>query len=400
MSADTKKLATFLEGIASDLDIPPSKFQQAVSRYEAVGNWLQAGEEIAASGVPDICVQGSFRLGTVVRPIRGGAEADYDIDLVCEVRLAKGLTNPHDVKAMVGDRLKENATYKRMLAPEGRRCWTIEYAEQDDIGFHIDVLPAVHDDKATSDTAIAITNRAGSTYSWSSSDPRGYGRWFDAKNAGAFRRVLLEEKARIRRREPMLFENVDQVPDRLVRTPLQRAVQLMKRHRDTQFCGSTHLPYAPISIIITTLAAHLYADETDVYSALTGIVGKLRAHAPLIENRAIPPHLAATGLITRLPDGRWYIGNPVNPNENFADRWHEDKDARARTFFAWVDALQRDVLDVLGGGDTDLLREHLGSALGVGPVTKNLNLLLSPIHTPSAAPRIHIAAAAKPWRVE
>ena len=39
------------------------------------------------------------------------------------------------------------------------------------------------------------------------------------------------------------------------------------------------------------------------------------------------------GLIRRLPDGTWYVGNPVNPAENFADRWHEDGHVRARAFF-------------------------------------------------------------------
>ena len=33
--------------------------------------------------------------------------------------------------------------------------------------------------------------------------------------------------------------SVDDVPDQLVRTPLQRSIQIMKRHRDVMFNGGT-----------------------------------------------------------------------------------------------------------------------------------------------------------------
>jgi len=33
-------LSDFLSYLAKELDIPPSKYKQAVERYEAVGDWL------------------------------------------------------------------------------------------------------------------------------------------------------------------------------------------------------------------------------------------------------------------------------------------------------------------------------------------------------------------------
>src|SRR5690606_13872166 len=177
----------------------------------------------------------SFRLGTVVRPIRDGIEACFDIDLVCEIPLLKDRTSPQAVKAMVGDRLREHGTYKELLDDEGRRCWTLEYAEQDGVGFHLDVLPAVPDARGLLDTAIAITNKSRTGYSWTASNPRGYGSWFDSKNADAFARVAFEQKMAIQDRESMIYASIDRVPDQLVRTPLQRSIQLMKRHRDICF---------------------------------------------------------------------------------------------------------------------------------------------------------------------
>ena len=398
MSVDFSKTNEFLEGVASEIDIPPSRYQDAVDRYHAVGRWLEDGAYPGCLGQLVIYPQGSFRLGTVVRPIRHGIEASYDIDLVCEMPLRKHFTTPQTVKRMVGDRLRQNETYRRLLDTEGRRCWTLEYAEQDRVGFHLDVLPAVPDEEGVQHTAIAITHKSDGGYSWSASDPRGYGTWFDGRNAAAFARVVVEQKRFIQRRASLIYASVDDVPDQLVRTPLQRSVQLMKRNRDLHFNGPEKIDHAPISVIITTLAAHLYQGEPDTHSALAGIVGRLQRHAGLVEGRAIEPSLATMGLIRRRPNGRWYIGNPVNPAENFADRWHEDDHARARAFFSWVTGLQKDLLNPQPETNPRLLQENLARVLGTAAVAKHFDVLVPSAGAVEPRPRIHINRPAKPWR--
>ena len=400
MTVNREKYPEFFDLVASEIDISPSKYQDAVNRYQAVGRWLEAGDYPGSLGQPSIYPQGSFRLGTVVRPIRHGTEASYDIDLVCEIPLIKHLTTPQTVKHMVGGRIRHHETYCRLLDPEGRRCWTLEYAERDGVGFHLDVLPAIPDKNGTGGTAVAITHKAAIGYSWSASDPHGYGDWFDAKNAEAFMRVVVEQKQTIQRRAAFVFESIDDVPDQLVRTPLQRSIQLMKRNRDLHFNQSEMVAYAPISIIITTLAAHLYAGEPDGYTALLGIVGRLQGHAVLVEGRAIDPSLATRGLIRRLPDGTWYIGNPVNPAENFADRWHEDDHARALAFFSWVDALKRKMPNLQAKMSPRLLRENLNQMLGTAAVTKHFDVLFPSARAVEPSPRVHINRPAKPWRCE
>ena len=354
--------------------------------------------------IPDAsCNPGSTRrapsgLGTVVRPIRNGIEASYDIDLVSEMPLPKLLTSPRAVKQMVGDRLRQHETYRRLLDREGRRCWTLEYAEQDDVGFHLDVLPAVPDDHGLEGTAVAITHKSEFGYSWSASDPRGYGSWFDAKNAAAFARVVAEQKRDIQRRESLLFASVDDVPDQLVRTPLQRSIQLMKRNRDLHFNSPDVVDYAPISIIITTLAAHLYGGESDTYSALLGIVGRLHGHAGLVENRAIDPSLTTLGLIQRLPDGRWYIGNPVNPAENFAtDGMRMTTRVHGHSSRGWTPCKATCCVFRLTP-DPRLLTENLSRALGTAVVAKHAGVLLPSAPAAEPPPRVHITRPAKPWR--
>lgn len=104
---------TILREIAEELDIPPTKYKEAVDRYTAVGKWLEAGAYPGVHGIPHVYPQGSFRLGTVVRPIRHGLECEYDIDLVCQLNAIAGTTSAA-IKHMVGQRqgprnVQENA---------------------------------------------------------------------------------------------------------------------------------------------------------------------------------------------------------------------------------------------------------------------------------------------------
>lgn len=399
MTINTRDLARFLDQVGGELDIPPSKYQDAVDRYTAVGKWIEGGSYPGASGLPSIYPQGSFRLGTVVRPIRDGIEAAYDIDLVSELAILKASTTPKTVKHMIGDRLEERGTYARLLTDEGKRCWTLEYAEEDGIGFHLDVLPAVPDPISLLDTSIAITNNGGGAYSWSASNPRGYGAWFDRRNAAVFAQIAPAQKREIFTAASGVYARVDDVPDQLIRTPLQRAIQIMKRHRDMRFNQRQRLPYTPISIVITTLAASLYNNELDVYLALTAIVGKLQAHAGLVHGVPISQAVAATGLIQRTPDGRWYIGNPSNPKENFADRWHEDNHARAIAFFAWVEALAEDLAYLTRETNPARLKDRLSRALGAAPVAACFATLAPPaVAAPAVIPRIQITSTPRPWR--
>ena len=396
MKIDITQYSSFLNRVAEDLDISPSKYKDAVDRYQTVGKWLEGGNYLGSfdSGL-DIYPQGSFRLGTVTRPIRNGIEADYDIDLVCEIPLLKNQTTPEFIKRIVGNRLKEHDTYKRMLDEEGKRCWTLRYSEQDNIGFHLDILPSVPYLRGYLDTAIAITNKSGSYHSWSASDPKGYGLWFDGRNKPAFDLVYARQRELIQKRAPEIYARIEDVPDQLVRTPLQRAIQIMKRHRDINFNNAKH-EHAPISIIITTLSAYFYRNEPDVYSALKNIVTSLSAHTVLFENRALDPALKSSP-IKRTPDGKWYLGNPVNQEENFADRWHEDNHARAKAFFRWLDSLQKDLITILNEDNRDTIKRTITDALGSVPVSRNLELII-PTKVIQNPPRIHIFKPPQPWR--
>lgn len=354
-----KQINTLLESISDKLDIPPGKYQEAVERYEAVGEWLDAEDSRLQQYSPRIFPQGSFRLGTVVRPWKDGKEAEYDIDLVCRLSADKNGSTPSALKQVIGDRIKEHGTYREMLDKEGRRCWTLLYAEKDGIGFHLDILPSLPEDRQTvsllesqgiesskAEKAIAITNKEKQIYEWKTSNPEGYADWFSerCRIVPNYHWLIRNAKAHIFNENKTIYASVDQVPDQLAKTPLQRVIQVLKRHRDVYFAGRTNESHKPISMIITTLAASFYDGEPDVVTALINIISIIVAHAALVEDKY---HKVATAqfdnrrIIFRTNDqnGTWQIKNPVNSEENFADRWHEDGQAKARAFFEWVDSL-------------------------------------------------------------
>jgi hypothetical protein len=288
-------LSKSLEQFAEDLDISESKYLEAKKRYEAVGEWLGRDDSPLSIHAPEIYPQGSFALGTVIKPITNKDE--YDIDLVCFLaKLKKANTSQSALKSMVGDRLKANDTYKRLLDPEGHRCWTLNYANE----FHMDILPAIADDVLRAQgglllDAILITDKqkiASGDSEWPKSNPRGYLKWFQSRQ-----------------------ETVDDVPEYKIKTPLQRAIQILKRHRDI-YCSRKKNDCKPISIIITTLAASLYKGQDNVYSAIYDILFGITDNA-----------------IKQVD--KFYIPNPANPGENFADKWDKNPDL-PRAFFEWV----------------------------------------------------------------
>ena len=330
VESQKQQFSKILANVADSLDIPESRYKEAVSRYEIIGKWLDANDSKLHIYKPTIYPQGSFRLGTMTKPISDGDE--YDIDLVCHLEINKDNITQAQLKEMVGARLKENETYRKMLE-EGRRCWTLDYANE----FHMDILPAIPDYARLND-CILITDKK--LKLWQKSNPKGYARWFVERMRAIFekRKMVLAESMRA---------NVEDVPDWKVRTPLQRSVQLLKRHRDIYFNGKDD---KPVSIIITTLAGQSYQNEADLFDALFSIIDGM-TDSKNIKNQYV----------------KYYIPNPTNPEENFADKWNEDE-SLPKAFLAWLVQLKADMETAIEQRDLSELKEALGPIFGVGLV--------------------------------
>lgn len=328
-------MSALLLGTVEEMDIPPDLYRLAEARYQDVGQWLSwhAGTGPAW----DIYPQGSFRLGTVVRPlVRKG---EYDIDLVCLRKVAKESITQSQIKADVGTELtlyvQDRRTQGGPTGPKaGRRCWTLSHP-----GFHMDILPAIPNPDG-SRSGILITDR--DVRLWLPSDPIGYSAWFRGRMAIEFAQKRAELAA-VRK-----AASVEDIPEWEVKTTLQRAVQVFKCHRDLYF--EHDFDDRPPSIILTTLAAHAYRGAGNLFTCVLGIA---RLMPDFIEE-------TATG---------WRVENPVQPAENFADRWAAAP-SKAKKFFAWLGDLQRDLEEAAAGGGIPNVAARLGASFGQEPVRK------------------------------
>lgn len=80
----TQTADTLLEHVAETIELPDSGYETAKRRYEDLSDRFGRSESFCVRYDPQIYPQGSFRLGTVVRPLSDNAE--YDLDLGCRLR--------------------------------------------------------------------------------------------------------------------------------------------------------------------------------------------------------------------------------------------------------------------------------------------------------------------------
>ena len=93
----TRESEEFLEDLADELSVPPSRYEQAERSYNSLGDWLHRDASSVRQYGPKVYVQGSFRLGTTIRPSNDTEE--YDIDSVCEFqKLSKASLTQEQLK--------------------------------------------------------------------------------------------------------------------------------------------------------------------------------------------------------------------------------------------------------------------------------------------------------------
>jgi len=333
-----------LLNISRELDITEAQYQDAVDKYTAVARHLARPESQLSPYRPDIKPQGSFLLGTMIKPL--GETGRLDVDLVCRLYGKREDWTQRHVKEAVGQQLKASEPYARMLDEEGNRCWTLVYDADGTSRFHMDILPAIvgynhftlrdrsfsdHDADPFEASALRITDKRLPDYSqandlgqWLKSNPFGYAAWFRRRAALSSARSFSDEA-------------IEPLPGyRKEKEPLIRVVQLLKRHRDRMY-GSGE--YKPISIIITTLAAQAYREETNL---LLAVNNTLRGMEDLIETRYSEIYRREV---------KW-VSNPVNPGENFADRWADGPEGalRERFFLEWLQQARSDFRQLQQGG--------------------------------------------------
>lgn len=387
------------------LDIPQGLYEKAIGHYNAVAAFLQ--EQGIES---DIYPQGSYSLGTVVRPYKESEDAAYDLDAVCEIKINKSDTTAEEIKKMVGDALKSDGTYRKMLQEEWDKCWTLEYADVNGIGFSVDIVPAVAEedivlknnletegvDFTVYDSQIAITHRDGERYTWKTSNPKAYQNWFKKLNE---RFVKAERQRLAKRRDGRLYvlneATVEKIPETQERSALQRVIQIVKYHADVYYTKGNIKEYKSASVIVTTLIA-LLAQEADpsleVFPLLSYIVGELEIYGENLSltESAFAKRYENKNVIRRI-GGQWVLRNPLNPSENLVDSWNQEP-RKAQYFFQWIRILKKDYLTSLDTEDENFVAV-LENNFGKDYLQKSLNISAYAKKEP-----VNINVASKPYR--
>jgi len=367
-----------LETLVKNLSISKSQHEAAIQSYKAVGKFLSNDNSSLSVYQPYIKPQGSFIIGTTIQPI--DPNDDIDLDVVCEFKRKPENWAQYHLKNAVGNRLKESDRYREMLDEEGRRCWTLNYRENTESAnqrYHMDILPALISsgyaiilEKAMSADSyedfdqlrLSITDKEESGYDtevrsefWKQSNPYGYAIWF---------MNIAKTIKGMKKRTFSLNEAVKPVPEyQEARLPLQKVVQLLKRHRDIYFTHEQDedvKKQKPISCIITTLAARAYREEEELIDALWGVINRMEDEIEFV----FDPNLNK--------DVEW-ISNPTNRKENFADRWNDEGSVRRENFYRWLEQVKADLRDAQSKTGLQNISESLKNSFGKDAVLKTFS---------------------------
>lgn len=170
-----RHFARFLDNIELD----HGRVRRIVSAAQRLAEFCQSDSEIGQYA-PHVFFQGSFSIGTAVKPLH--ARQEYDVDVVVLLSLPNAA--PGDVLNWFTRRLRRDADYGRRIRPSKDKCVRLNYAGD----FHVDIVPAHR--VAGNNGEIQIPSRR---EGWLYSHPKGYSSWCrrqDHRTGGFFARCV------------------------------------------------------------------------------------------------------------------------------------------------------------------------------------------------------------------
>jgi hypothetical protein len=203
----------------------------------------------------------------------------------------------------------------------------------------MDILPACPDVSAGG-SCLFVPDRKSQT--WKHSNPKGYADWFESR-CGLGLQLLIESRRLLAKAEPIPAQEAAEE-----KAILKRVVQLLKRWRDINYQRNPKL--APISMVLTTMAAHAYSGQHTVSEAMTAV----------LEN--------FVSLIAQSKP-RIYVLNPANPKEDLSERWEDP--VLYRAFIDGISDLHKRWTDALAATGVQNVSNRLEQVFGE-PVTAAL----------------------------
>ena len=260
MTKNNQESADFLR---DEVNLNQSRLDRLETSVSAVNDYLKNN----LTGYQKMERQGSYALGTLIKPVDDNDEYDADIQIVMN-------PNPKweakDYVLEINRTLAKNKTYVDKLRLK-TRCVTIDYAGD----FHLDVVPRV-----TIGGKHYVCNRIDNKFE--ETDGNGYREWFNEKN-------------------------------RITGGNLKRVVRLLKYLRDHKNS------FTAKSILLTTLAGNTIKASDEGTTAVSTVADTLETILSRMDSY-LQQH-------PNMPT----IKNPVLPTEDFNRHWDQRRYANFRT---------------------------------------------------------------------
>lgn len=362
---EKRELYKDLKKILKQLDITPAMFKNAEDKYMAIATYLKnKGLDI------EISLQGSFAIGTGVKPYKEGKDCSYDVDAICLFPGTTDETSSREIRNTIFEILSDSEVYESKLE-EYDKCFTLDYASYGNYGFSIDLIPSVYATASEVErigtgvenqylgkvTSIAVKND--DKDEWYTSNSTGYKQWFDTIN---YPYSLHQREIRmmdIYNQHKELYSSVEEIPEYFNKSALQEVIQILKRTRDISYYKMRKENLKPASVILTTFTA-LVAKElpatTDTIDLLQEVIKRLKLHL----NKEYRNSKEA--IIKK--DNKWKFYNPVNSTDNLVDQWDENEEI-SKSFFEWITRLEKDIKEIfsIGSNHINILGNMFGNDL-------------------------------------
>ena len=253
----------FAEFLRDKVNLNQGRLDRLETAVGAVNDYLKKN----LTGYQKMERQGSYALGTLIKPVDDNDEYDADIQIVMN---PSPQWEAKDYVLAVNRTLAGNQTYADKLRLK-TRCVTVDYAGD----FHLDVVPRV-----TIKGRHYVCNRIDNKFEETDGD--GYRDWFNEKN-------------------------------RITKGDLKRVVRLLKHLRDHKNSFTVK------SILLTTLAGNTISASDEETEAVSTVADTLETVLSRM-NDYLQRHPS-------MPE----IRNPVLATENFNRHWDQRRYANFRS---------------------------------------------------------------------
>ena len=258
----TKNNQEFADFLREDVNLNQGRLDRLETAVGAVNDHLKKN----LPGYQKMEKQGSYALGTLIKPVDDNDEYDADIQIVMN---PNSQWEAKDYVLAINRALAGNKTYADKLRLK-TRCVTVDYAG----AFHLDVVPRV-----TIKGKHSVCNRIDNKFE--ETDGNGYRDWFNERN-------------------------------HITGRNLKRVVRLLKHLRDHKNS------FTAKSILLTTLAGNTIRPADEGTEAVSTVADTLETVLSRM-NDYLQRH-------PNMPE----IKNPVLPTENFNRHWDHRRYANFR----------------------------------------------------------------------